>query len=256
MNYTLITGATGGLGKAFADIYAQNNNNLILVATKQDKLEELKDSIVEKYGVCVECVCADLSFQSEREKVFEFAQSKGFINNLVNNAGFGDQKAFVDMDISLQLKMIEVNCSSVMYFTRMFLPDMLKNNEGHIINTGSISSFVPGPYFSTYHATKSFVLNLGESIAHEIRKTKVKLLTLCPGPFVSGFVAKAGNDRVFEKIKPIPAEKVARYGYKMSQKGKRVAVVGFKNKLTVFAPRFFSRKFVTAQSSNTIKKNG
>jgi short-subunit dehydrogenase len=100
------------------------------------------------------------------------------------------------------------------------------------------------------------VLNLGESVAHEIRKTKVKILTLCPGPFVSGFVSRAGNDHVFEKIKPVPAEKVALYGYKKSKKGKRIAVVGFGNKLTVFAPRFFTRKFVTAVSSNTIKKGG
>ena len=256
MNYTLITGATGGLGKAFAEIYAQNNNNLILVATNDDKLIQLKNSLEQKYKVNIEYISADLSVQSEREKVYAFAKEKGFVDNLVNNAGFGDQKAFADMDIEFQLKMIQVNCSAVTYFTRVFLTDMLEKKQGHIINTGSISSFVPGPYFSTYHATKSYVLNLGESIAHEIRKTKVKILTLCPGPFVSGFVAKAGNDRVFEKIKPIPAEKVAKYGYKMSQKGKRIAVVGFKNKLTVFAPRFFSRKFVTAQSSNTIQKNG
>ena len=87
-----------------------------------------------------------------------------------------------------------------------------------------------------------------------IRKTKVKILTLCPGPFESGFVSKAGNDYTFAKIKPISADKVAEYGYKKSLKGKRIAVVGFKNKITVFAPRFVSRKFVTATSAKTLKK--
>ncbi len=256
MKYTLITGATGGLGKAFSELYAKDKNNLILVSTKKDKLEELKSEITSKYGVEVEIFTADLSKDDERRAVYEFAKEKGFVNNLVNNAGFGDQHAFKDMDIDLQLKMVEVNCQAVLYFTRMFLTDMLSNNEGHIINVGSISSFVPGPYLSTYHASKSFVLNLGESVAHEIRKTKVRLLTLCPGPFVSGFVGRAGNIRVFQKMKPISAMSVAEYGYKKSKKGKRIAVVGLKNKITVFLPRFVSRKFTAKASCFNIQKNG
>ncbi len=256
MKYTLITGATGGLGKAFAELYAKDKNNLILVSTKPDKLEELKTELSSKYGVDVKTFTADLSNDGERRAVYNFAKSLGFINNLVNNAGFGDQHPFKDMDIDLQLKMVEVNCMAVMYFTRMFLPDMVENDEGRIINVGSISSFVPGPYLSTYHASKSFVLNLGESVAHEIRKTKVRLLTLCPGPFISGFVGRAGNIRVFQKMKPISAMSVASYGYKMSKKGKRVAVVGVGNKIKMFLPRFVTRKFTTRMSCFNIQKNG
>ncbi len=256
MKYTLITGATGGLGKAFAELYAMDKNNLILVSTNQEKLEELKRELTSKYDIDVKCFQADLSKDSQRKAVFEFALSLGFVNNLVNNAGFGDQHAFKDMDIELQLKMLQVNCAAVLYFTRVFLTDMIKNNEGHIINVGSISSFVPGPYLSTYHATKSFVLNLGEAVAHEVRKTNVRILTLCPGPFVSGFLDRAGNIRVFQKMKPISATSVAKYGYKKSKKGKRVAVVGLKNRITVFLPRFFSRKFVTKASCFNIQKNG
>ena len=254
MKYTLITGATGGLGKAFCELYAKDKNNLILVATNDQKLSDLKKQLVDKYGVEVEYISADLSNKDELKKVFDFAQEKGFVNNLVNNAGFGDRTDFKDMDVDLQLKMVDVNCNALLYFTRVFLTDMLNNDEGHIINVGSIAGFVPGPYMCTYHATKAFVLNLGESIAHEIRKTKVKILTLCPGPFESGFVGKAGNDYTFQKIKPVPAMKVAELGYKCSKQGKRVCVVGFGNKLTVFAPRFFPRDFVTAMSAGTLKK--
>lgn len=255
MKVTLITGATGGLGKAFAKIYAKNSNDLLLVATNSDKLKALKDELEKEFNIKADFIDADLSKKEECQKVFNYATEKGyFVNNLVNNAGFGDRCDFKDMDIDLQLKMVDVNCSALLYFTRVFLTDMLKNNEGHIINVGSIAGFVPGPYMCTYHATKSFVLNLGESIAHEIRKTKVKLLTLCPGPFISGFVGKAGNDYTFQKIKPVPAEKVAEFAYKKSLKGKRVAVYGFKNKLTVFAPRFFSRNFVASASAKTLKK--
>ncbi len=256
MKYTLITGATGGLGKAFSELYAKDKNNLILVSTKTDKLQELKAELTSKYGVIVETFTADLSIDSERRAVYEYAKSLGFVNNLVNNAGFGDQSAFKDMDIENQLKMLEVNCGAVLYFTRMFINDMIDNDEGHIINIGSISSFVPGPYLSTYHASKAFVLSLGESVAHEIRKTKVRLLTLCPGPFVSGFVGRAGNIRVFQKMKPITAMSVAEYGYKKSKKGKRVAIVGFSNKVKMFLPRFVTRKFTTRMSCFNIQKNG
>ena len=255
MNYTLITGATGGLGMAFCSLYAKDKNNLVLVSTKEDKLKELQASLINEYGILVDYVVADLSKIEECKKVYNYTKEKGyFINNLVNNAGFGDRTDFKDMDPDLQVDMVAVNCSALLYFTRVYMSDMLKNNQGHIINVASIAGFVPGPYMCTYHATKSFVLNLGEAIAHEIRKTNVKILTLCPGPFVSGFVGKAKNDFTFKKIKPVPAIKVAEYGYKKSLKGKRLAIVGLGNKITVFAPRFFSRKFVTKISAGTIKK--
>ncbi|MBQ4098187.1 MAG: SDR family oxidoreductase [Clostridia bacterium] len=255
MKYTLITGATGGLGKSFCEIYAKNSNNLFLVSSSENKLIDLKKHLQEKYSVTVDYLAADLSKVEECKKVFNYTEEKGyFINNLVNGAGFGDRTDFKDMDADLQMNMIAVNCSALFYFTRSYLTRMLEENEGHIINVGSLAGFVPGPYMATYHASKAFVLNLGESVSHEIRKTKVKLLTLCPGPFDSGFVKKAGNDWTFKKIKPVSAEKVAEFAYKKSIKGKRVAVVGLKNKLTAFAPRFFSRKFVAAMSAKTLKK--
>ena len=255
MNVTLITGATGGLGKAFSRLYAEKRHNLLLVGTSEDKLSRLKTDLIKDYAVRVDYVVADLSKKTQCIKVYEYTKEKEyFVDTLVNNAGFGDRTDFKDMDIDLQMKMVAVNCTALLYFTRVFLTDMLKKDQGHIINVASIAGFVPGPYMCTYHATKSFVLNLGESIAHEIRKTNVKILTLCPGPFISGFVSKAGNDYTFQKIKPVTAEKIASFAYKKSIKGKRLAVYGFNNKLTVFAPRFFSRKFVTAASAKTLKK--
>ncbi len=255
MKTTLITGATGGLGKAFAEIYAKNKCNLFLVSTSEQKLKDLSKFLIEKYSVEVDYLACDLSKQSECKKVYQTVMDKGlFINNLVNGAGFGDRTDFKDMDVDLQMDMVAVNCSALLYFTRVFLTDMLKNNDGHIINIGSLASFVPGPYMCTYHASKSFVLNLGESIAHEIRKTNVKILTLCPGPFESGFVDRAKNDWTFKKIKPVSAEKIAYFGYRKSMKGKRIAIFGFTNKLTAFAPRLFSRKFVARVSASTLKK--
>lgn len=257
MRVTLITGATGGLGKAFAKIHAKNGNNLLLVGTNDEKLTTLKDELENSFNVTVDFISADFADKTQLKKVYEYAKNKEyFVNNLVNCAGFGDRTDFIDMDVDLQLKMIDVNCNALLYFCRVFITDMVKNNEGHIINACSLAAFVPGPYMCTYHASKAFVLNLTESIAHEIRKTKVKILALCPGPFISGFVEKAKNDWTFKKIKPVSADKIALFGYKKSIKGKRIAIPGFTNKLTAFAPRFFTRKFVAKVSAGTLKKGG
>lgn len=256
MKTTLITGAASGLGAEFAKIYAKENNNLILVDVNLDGLDSIKKEIEQiNQNVVIDLINADLSKKEELKKVYEYTKEKQyFVNNLVNSAGFGDRCDFKDMDIEKQLTMTDVDCNAVLYFTKVFLDEMLKQNEGHIINVSSIAGFIPGPYMCTYHACKSFVLLLGEAISYEIRKTKVKLLTICPGPFLSNFVKLAHNDYTFKKIKPVTAKKVAEFGYKKSLKGKRLAIVGFKNKLTVFAAKIAPRSLVTSSSAKTMKK--
>lgn len=258
MKTTLITGAASGLGKEFAKLYAKDNNNLLLVDIDENELKKVQSELKKEFSnIEIDIMVADLSSKDELRKVFEYSQSKKyFVNNLVNCAGFGDRTDFKDMDVEKQLKMTDVDCNALLYFTRVYLDDMLKNDEGHIINISSIAGFLPGPYMCTYHACKAFVLLLGEAISYEIRKTNVKLLTLCPGPFKSKFVEKAHNDYTFSKIKPVTAAKVAEFGYRKSLKGKKLAIVGFKNKLTIFITRFFPRSIVTASSAKTMKKNG
>lgn len=256
MKITLITGATSGLGYELAHIYAQNNNNILLVARNESKLKDIQSELQNIYNdVTVDYFVADLEQKEELKKVYNYTIEKDyFVNNLVNNAGFGDRTDFKDMDIDKQMAMTDLNCNAVLYLTKVFLDKMLEHNEGHIINVASIAGFMPGPYMCTYHASKAYMLLLGEAISYEIRKTKVKLLTLCPGPFLSEFVKKAGNDYTFKKIKPITAKKVAQFAYKKSIKGKKLAIVGFNNRLTVFACRFFPRSMVTAVSAKNMKK--
>lgn len=255
MKITLITGAASGLGFEFAKLYARDNNNLLLVDINESNLINVQEEIKEKYKVYVDIFVADLANKDELKKVYNYTVEKNyFVNNLVNSAGFGDRTDFKDMDIDKQLAMTDVDCNALLYFTKVFLDNMLKNDEGHIINISSIAGFMPGPFMCTYHACKSFVLMLGEAISYEIRKTNVKHLTLCPGPFLSNFVKEAGNDYTFKKIKPVTAEKVAKFGYDKSLKGKSLAIVGVKNRLTVFACRFFPRKMVTMVSAKNMKK--
>ncbi len=256
MKITFITGAASGLGLEFARLYAQDGNNLLLVDVNEQGLENAKQELQHGHeNIVVDTFVADLSKTEELKRAFAYTTEKDyFVNNLVNAAGFGDRCDFKDMDIDKQIAMTNVNCNAVLYFTRVFLDNMLANNEGHVINIASIAAFMPAPYMCTYHATKSFVLLLGEAVSHEIRKTNVKLLTLCPGPFLSKFVELAHNDYTFQKIKPITAAKVAQIGYKKSLKGKSLHVIGFKNRLTIFATRFVSRKTVTSSSAKTMKK--
>lgn len=253
---TLITGASSGLGREFSFLYAKDNNSLFLVDINLEGLERLKVELEADYpNINVHILKADLSKLEELEKVKEYCVDNNFfINNLVNSAGFGDRCDFKDMDIIKQINMNNVDCDALLYFTRVFLDDMLKHNEGHIINISSLAGYLPGPYMCTYHACKGYVLLLGESISYELRKTNVKLLTLCPGPFNSNFVKQAHNDYTFSKIKPVDAKYVAEYGYKKSLKGKTLALIGFKNKCTVFATRFLPRSMVTKLSAKTMKK--
>ena len=196
---TFITGASSGLGREFAKLYAKDGNNLILVGTNLERLQQTKKETLEiNDKINVDIITADLSITEELKRVFQTVNEKNyFINNVINNAGFGDCCDFKDMDIDYQIKMTNVNCNALLYFSRVFLDDMLENNEGHIINVGSIAGFVPGPFMCTYHATKSYVLSIGEALSHELRKTKIKVLTLCPGPFESEFVKKSNNDYKF-----------------------------------------------------------
>ena len=256
MKISFITGAANGLGKEFAVLYGKDHNNLLLVDIDEVALASVKQELGNMYpDIYIDTIVADLAKEEELKRVYAYTVEKDyFVNNLVNAAGFGDRCDFKDMDIDKQLKMTYVDCNAVLYFTKVFLDEMLKQDEGHIINVASIAAFMPAPYMCTYHACKSYVLLLGEAISYEIRKTNVKLLTLCPGPFLSKFVELAHNDYTFKKIKPIKASQVAEFGYKKSLKGKSLAIVGFKNRLTIFASRFAPRSFVTATSAKTMKK--
>ena len=252
--YTLITGASSGLGLELAKLFIEDNNNLLLISSNQSNLDNAVKILKDEARVDIKTLAIDLSNPNNFKKVKEFTDSNNmFINNLVNCAGFGDRTDFIDMDINKQLKLVELNCNAPMYLMHEYLKDMVHSNEGHILNISSIAAFVPGPYMSTYHASKAFLTNLSESITRELKGTNVKLTTINPGPFESGFVKKAGNEYTFSKIKPISAQKVAKISYKCLMKGKSFKVIGFKNNLMMFLTRFVPRKLVTNTSANQIK---
>lgn len=254
--YTLITGGASGLGIELSKLFAKDGNNLFLISSNENNLKSAKEMLEKDYKVEVEILPLDLSNPQNFSKVKEYTDKNEMgINYLVNCAGFGDQCDFKDMDIDKQIKMVELNCNCPMYLMRAYINEMIDNNEGHILNIASIASFFPGPYMVSYHASKAFLLNISEGIERELKGTKVKMTTICPGPFASGFVAKAHNDYAFKKIKPLSSEKVAEISYKAFKKNKSLKIVGFSNKLMIFFSRFFPRKFITNTSAKTLKED-
>ena len=253
--YTLITGGASGLGLELSKRFAKEGNNLLLVSSNLTNLEAAKEGIEKEYKVDVQILQLDLSNNTNFKKVKEYTDAHHmFINNLVNCAGFGDRTDFKDMDPDKQINMIELNCNAPLYLMNIYIKDMIKNDEGHILNISSIAGFYPGPYMTTYHASKAFLNNISEGIHRELKGTNVHMTIICPGPFTSGFVSKAHNDYTFNKIKPLPASKVADISMKMFHKNKRMYVIGFGNRVSLFFSRFFSRNFVTNISATQIKE--
>ena len=198
--FTLITGASSGLGKELAKFYAKDKNNLLLVARNLDSLNKLKEEIEALYKVEVDVLSKDLSNLNEVKEIKDYVLEKGyFINNLVNNAGFGDTKDFVNMDIDFNIKLNEVNINALMYLTHFVLKDMLKNDEGHIINVASVAGFLPSPHMSTYHASKAYVIYLTEAISEEIKKSNPVPACIC-SPFVGVFRRDTDHSKKCKRI--------------------------------------------------------
>ena len=256
MDFTLITGASSGLGYNLAKLYSNDNCNLLLVARNLDKLNKIKEEL-NKPNIIIDTYKCDVSNESELENLISYINEKDyFIERLVNNAGFGDQKKLLDMDLDFQMEMIRTNSIAPFYLMKKLTPKMCEKRRGYIINVASIAGLYPGPNMCTYHATKAFLYNISLAIGYELKQYNVHVLTLCPGPFNSNFTSVAHNDYTFKKIKPHSSEYVAKVAYKASKNKKTFKIVGFKNRLTYFVSRFVSTSFLVKSSSKNITKGG
>ncbi len=183
MSTALITGASGGIGKAFAQELAARKTNLVLVARSQEKLLELAEKLQKQYPITIEVIAKDLTEVNATAVVFDAIQSQGLtIDLLINNAGFGDYGDFAEANQERQLQMIQLNILALVDLTHKFLPLMRKRRIGSIINIASIAGFQPMPYLSVYAATKAFVISFSQALWAENRDYGVKILVSCPGP--------------------------------------------------------------------------
>lgn len=249
--YTLITGASSGIGYEFAKVFAERGHHLILVARSQDILAKLAEELHKAFKVTVQVIAADLSRDEECLKVYRTCQENGWsVENLVNNAGLGDNEAFAESDWKKQDQQIRLNIQALVRLTHLFLPEIVNQRRGGVLNVASTAAFQAGPFMSVYYATKAFVLSFSEALSEELRGTGVTVTALCPGPTESKFQKVAGMDnaKIFELLRIPTSRAVAEYGYKSFRLGKRVAIHGLMNKLGVqllrISPRFLVVRIV------------
>jgi len=257
MNKTaLITGASSGLGKEFAKIHASKGDNLVLVARSKDKLESLKFDLEKQFSVSVYVIVKDLSDQYAPKAVYEQLKiQKIKVDYLINNAGFGDFGLFAETNWEKQLEMINLNITCLTYLTRLFLPDMIQNKFGKILNVASTAAFQPGPTMSVYFATKAFVLSFSEAIANELKETGVTVTALCPGATETGFKVAASLEEssLFKGNQIASSKEVAEFGYSKMMEGKTVVIHGIVNNLMAQSVRFAPRSIVTSIARMKLK---
>ncbi len=239
----LITGASGGIGKELAKLFAKDGHDLVLVARDEKTLEIVSDELSNEFGISTMIIPKDLSSPSAPDEIFdELKKNSIVIDALVNNAGFGSYGAFIKTDLKTSLEMIQVNVTALTHLTRLFAPEMVKNGKGKILNIASLAAFPPGPYMNVYYSTKAYVLSFSVALNEELKGTGVSVTTLCPGPTDTNFQKRIGltSAETFS-IKSMSAQKVALIGYKGLKKGKLIILPGFVNKLTAFALRFIPK---------------
>ncbi|RYY58349.1 MAG: SDR family oxidoreductase [Chitinophagaceae bacterium] len=236
LKYTLITGGTSGIGYELARVFASNGHNLIVVARDEAELARTKSEI-SALGVDVVTITKDLFEADAASDLHAQVRDAGYdVEILVNNAGQGQYGLFKDTDIRRELAIVQLNISSLIVLTKLFLQDMLERGEGKILNLSSIAGKTPGPWQSVYHGTKAFVQSFTEALRREVKDQNITVTALLPGATDTDFFNKADmqeSKMVQDKDKLSDPADVAKDGYNALMAGDDMVVSGFKNKMTV-----------------------
>jgi short-subunit dehydrogenase len=243
----LITGASGGIGEAFAHVVAGEGHPLILVARTEAELHRVRGVVIARYAVPVSIIVLDLAQPGSGETLAnELEARKLSANILINNAGFGLIGKATELAREDQLQMIDLNVRTLTDLTLRFLPGMIARGSGGIINLASTAGFMPGPNMAVYFATKAFVLSFADALHEETKGTGVTLTTLSPGPVDTGFQRRAGmkTARALSRVVPKGAMAVAQAGWAGFKEGERLVVPGTMNKLAAYAMRGAPRRII------------
>lgn len=240
----LITGASSGLGRSFAKILAKRGFNLVIVARRRQRLLELKHELVESYGVKVKILCHDLADPDECRQLYEEVE-RANIDILINNAGFGVFGKFTETDLDSELKMIDVNIKAVHILTKLFLQKFEKRNYGYILNVASLAGFMAGPWFSSYYASKNYVLQLTKALYEELRaeRSNVYVGAFCPGPVNTEFNEVAGAEFAVAGLNEMQA---AEYAIEKMFDGQLIIIPSLYAKLTAAAAKVAPTKVMLA----------
>ena len=248
----LITGASSGIGAAFAYNLAGRGARLILTARSSDKLQKIADDLRKLYSTSVQVFPADLCNVDAPQQLFSEINACGSsVDMLVNNAGFGKWAGFLAEDVATYQAMLSVNIHALVTLTHLFLPYMLSRGKGGVINVASTAAFQPVPYIAVYSASKAFVLNFTEALAGEYKGKGLRFLALCPGNTATNFFTVANADT--SGMSSATPEVVVEAALKAYQRKRIYLVPGIANYLTSLLPRFLSRSVTTTIVAHMFK---
>jgi hypothetical protein len=243
----LVTGASAGIGQEIATELAARGHNLVLVARRKDRLEELATELKNRHGVRAEVLGADLSKAASVARLPGRAESLGLeIDVLINNAGFATNGPFVEADQSREIEQVRVLVEAVVALTGAFAPAMAKRGRGAILNIASTAGMQPLPFSAGYSAAKAYVLTFSEAIHQELAPKGVTVTVLAPGPVYTDFWEISGwevaGGRTFEQAVPKPAwisaQDAARAGVEGLAAGTRVVIPGLRMRAAMEASRY------------------
>lgn len=251
MNYTLITGASKGIGKAFAYECANRGMNLILVARSQHLLDQLANELRSK-NITVHTHTADLLDHAAHTKIFGWVKDNGYnVNMLINNAGMGYFGKFDEKPLEKHLEVMHLNMDSMIKMAHAFLNNSDTTQRRYLLNTSSTGAFQPTPNMAVYCASKSFMASFTQAIRHELRNNNTYVTALCPGGTESEFFAPAGMDKVIEKNATfmMKADEVAKQGLDGLLRNKAVVIPGFINKVGAVAATLMPNSLVVPSAA-------
>ena len=252
----LVTGASSGFGREIAKLFAHDGYNLILVAQREGELQEVAQQLETDAGCETLVLSKDLSQPNAAQELYEAVQQHGWpVHALVNDAGVGEHGLFVDTDLERELAMIQLNVTSLVALTKLFVRDMVSRGEGRVLQLASTVSFMPVPKMSVYAATKAFVLSFSEALSYELKDTGVTMTALCPGASDTEFFSRADAEGANVTETPLsdPAE-VARDGYEAMMKGETRVVSGAMNKVQVYLSSIVPDSLLNAGMSKLMEK--
>jgi uncharacterized protein len=232
--YALITGATSGFGYEFARLFAKDKYNLVLVARSEEQVQKVARELYDEFRIAVIPMAYDLFRADAYEQIYVAIRERGIvIDVLVNDAGQGQYGKFVDYELKRDFDLIQLNITSLVALTKLFLKDMLARNEGKILQVSSILGKYPTPLMSVYAATKAFVSSFTEGLINEVKDSNVTITALLPNAADTDFFhkAEAEDSKVYREQSLQDPAKVAKDGYDALMNGERRVISGLKGKI-------------------------
>jgi short-subunit dehydrogenase len=242
--WTIITGASSGIGAEMARVFAARGYSLVLTARRGDRLAALQEELASPI-VRVETIVADLEQPGAAGALLAEIAARGItIHTLVNNAGFGLRGRFATLPLDGQLAMLQLNIVSLTELCRAVLPGLVARGAGGIINVASTGAFQPVPYLGVYAATKAYVLSLSEAMHEEAKGPGVTVTALCPGPTKTEFAKRADMEKSKLFKSGMAADHVARLAVEGYEAGRAIVVTGGANKVGAFGVRLMPRAVI------------